>query len=115
MKKSSYILKNLSIRKMPGFPNGMEPLKELASNVNIITGPNASGKSTTARAIQKLIWQNETKGLSIQGSVKIENDNWEIDIDSGRHRTERNGTDAELKGLPALEGHHRYLLALHNF
>jgi len=115
MKKSPYILKSLSIRKMPGFPSGMESLNDLAANVNIITGPNASGKSSTARAIQQLIWQNNTKGLSIQGSVKIEDDNWEIDIDSGRNRNERNGHEEQLKGLPALEGHHRYLLALHNF
>jgi len=115
MKKSSYILINLSLRKAPGFPSGMESLNNLASNVNIITGPNASGKSSTARAIQQLIWQSNTKGMSIQGSVKIEDDNWEIDIDSGRNRMERNGHEEQLKGLPALEGHHRYLLALHNF
>jgi hypothetical protein len=115
MKKSPYIIKELSIRKMPGFPSGMESLNDLAANVNIITGPNASGKSSTARAIQELIWHNNTKGLRIQGSVKIDNDAWEIDIDSGRIRTERNGIDEQLKGLPALEGHKRYLLALHNF
>jgi uncharacterized protein YhaN len=115
MKKSPYILKDLSIRKMPGFPSGMESLNDLAANVNIITGANASGKSSTARAIQELIWHNNTKGLSVHGSAKIEADAWEIDIDSGRIRTERNGIEEQLKGLPALEGHKRYLLALHNF
>src|SRR5690554_4456946 len=110
MKKSPYILKDLSIRKIPGFPSGMSPFRDLAANVNIITGPNGSGKSSTARAILQLIWQNSTKGISIQGSVKIEEDNWEIDIDSGRNRAERNGQIEQIKGLPALEGHHRYLL-----
>lgn len=115
MKKSSYIVKSLSIRKMPGFPMGMRSLEGLAANVNIITGANASGKSSTARAIQELIWHNETKGLIVNGSVKIGEDNWGVDIDSGRIVVERNGLPDEIKGIPALEGHQRYLLALHNF
>ena len=115
MKKSPYILKDLSIRKIPGFPSGMESLNDLAANVNIITGPNASGKSSTAHAIQELIWHNNTKGLRIQGSVKIDNDTWQIDIDSGRIIEEKNGINDQIKGLPSLEGHKRYLLALQNF
>ena len=115
MKKSSYIVKSLSIRKMPGFPMGMRSLDGLAPNVNIIAGANASGKSSTARAIQELIWHNETKGLSVNGSVKIGDDNWGVDIDSGRIVVERNGLPDEIKGIQALEGHQRYLLALHNF
>ncbi|PWH82252.1 AAA family ATPase [Brumimicrobium oceani] len=115
MKKSSFILKDLSIRKMAGFPLGMKALNNLAANVNIITGPNASGKSSTARAIQELIWHNNTKGLSLKGSVLIDEDNWEIDVDSGRVYIEKNGNIDQFKGLPAKEGHQRYLLALHNF
>ncbi|RFC54596.1 ATP-binding protein [Brumimicrobium aurantiacum] len=115
MKKSPYVIEELSIRKSPGLVSGLAKMKNLAPNVNIITGPNASGKSSTARAIQELIWHKNTKGLSLHGNVKIENDNWEIDIDSGRISTERNGINEQLKGLPAQEGHHRYLLALHNF
>src|SRR5690554_1956395 len=106
MRKLPYRLKNISIRKMPGFSSGMETLDDFAEHVNIITGPNASGKSSMARAIQHLIWQNDTQGISIHGAVGIENDHWEIDIDSGRNRNEKNGYEEQLKGLPALEGHH---------
>jgi len=114
MKKTPYILKELSIHKMPGFPRGLKSLQDLAGQVNIIVGPNASGKSSTARMIQQLIWQNNTKGIEAEASVNLEEDSWEIKIDSGRSLVQRNGIDAEFIGLPTAEGQHRYLLALHN-
>lgn len=114
MKKTPYILKELSIHKMPGFPRGLKSLHDLAGQVNIIVGPNASGKSSTARMIQQLIWQNNTKGTEAEASVELDEDSWEIKIDSGRTLVQRNGIDAEISGLPTAEGQHRYLLALQN-
>src|SRR5699024_6805030 len=114
MKKTAYILKDLSIHKMPGFPRGLKSLQDLASQVNIVVGANASGKSSTARMIQQLIWQNNTKGIEAEASVNLDGDSWEIKIDSGRTLFQRNGIDAEISGLPTVEGQHRYLLALHN-
>ena len=114
MKKVPYILKDLSIRKMPGFPRGLASLNDLAANVNIITGANASGKSSTARMIQQIIWQDNTKGVEVEGSVGLGEDSWEIKLDSGRTLVQRNGKDDQISGLPTAEGKHRYLLALHN-
>lgn len=114
MKKSPYILKNLSIHKMPGFPRGLASLNDIASQVNIVVGANASGKSSTARMIQQIIWQNNTKGIEAEASVELDQDAWEIKIDSARTLVQRNGIDAEISGLPTGEGQHRYLLALHN-
>src|SRR5690554_5791844 len=114
MNKHPYILKHLSIHKMPGFPRGLKPLDGLAANINIITGPNASGKSSTARMIQQLIWQDNTKGLEVEGSVMLNEEPWEIKIDFGRTLVQRNGIEDQLSGLPAVESQHRYLLALHN-
>lgn len=115
MKKSPYTIHSLSIRKAPGFIHGLQNIDELAPNVNIIAGPNASGKSTTARAIQELIWKNEIENLSLHGTVKIDASQWEVDIDAGHIRSERNGINEEITGLPPKEGHQKYLLALHNF
>lgn len=112
-KKVPYILKNLAIYKMPGFPRGMDTLDDLAANINIITGPNASGKSSTARIIQQLIWHNKTKGLNIDGSVVLDGETWEIKIDSDKITIQRDGKDDELSGIPASEGQDRYSLALH--
>lgn len=51
-------IKRLQIYKMPGFPNGLKPYKQLASNINIITGANGTGKSSTARVIHQLFWKS---------------------------------------------------------
>ena len=114
MKKFPFIVKDLSIHKMPGFPRGLESLNDLAAHVNIITGANASGKSSTARAIQQLVWRDNTKGFEVEGSASIDEDFWEIKIDSGKILVQRNGNEDHIDGLPAAEGQHRYLLALHN-
>lgn len=113
MKKVPYILKDLSIYKMPGFPQGLKSLNDLATNINIIAGANASGKSSTARVIQQLLWRDNTKGLNAEGSVILDRDTWEIKIDSEKTLVQRNGNDDEMTGLPPAEGHHRYMLSLH--
>ncbi|MDD4149554.1 MAG: hypothetical protein PHE33_05955, partial [Bacteroidales bacterium] len=98
---------------MPGFPRGLESISDLASNINIITGVNASGKSSIARVIQQLIWHDDTKGLEVDGSVILDEDLWGIKIDSEKVIVQRNGNQDQINGLPTLEGQHRYLLALH--
>ncbi|MCK4922473.1 MAG: hypothetical protein KAS71_15580, partial [Bacteroidales bacterium] len=77
MQKLALILKELSIQKISGFPEGMKSYKDFASNINIIAGPNASGKSSTARIIKKLIWPDNTNGIFAESSAKIENENWD--------------------------------------
>ena len=113
MKKTPFLLKELSINKMPGFPQGLDKLEDLAANINIIAGPNASGKSSTARIIQQIIWNNKTKGLVVEGSVEIEDEPWEIKIDSDNIKIQRDGNNDEFVGLPAVEESSRYMLALH--
>ena len=113
MKKVPFILKELSINKMPGFPRGLDKLENIDANINIIAGPNASGKSSIARIIQQIIWHNQTKGLVVNGSVEIEGKPWEIKIDSNNIKIQRDGKDDEFVGLPAVEESSRYMLALH--
>ncbi len=113
MKKVPYILKHLSIHKMLGFDKGFGSLKDLAANINIIAGANASGKSSIARIIQQLVWRDNTKGLNVEGSVILDKEPWEIKIDSKNITVQRNGNEDEFSGIPAVEGKHRYLLALH--
>lgn len=113
MKKEPFILTELIVRKMPGLPRGLSPYRDLSPNINIIAGPNASGKSSTARAIQKLIWRNDTDGLQVDGNVEIDDEPWAIRIDSNHIKIQRDGKDDELTGLPAAEDQDRYMLALH--
>ncbi len=110
---SPLIIRLLKIRKMPGFPEGLDGYGDLAPGMNIIAGPNASGKSSTARVIQQLIFRNKTDGLIVRASVTIGNEPWEIIIDSNYVAVQRNGIDADLGGLPPSEAQSRYMLALH--
>lgn len=111
--KKSLRIKELSIGRMPGFRSGMVPLSDLSPNINIITGPNAAGKSTTARAIQKLIWQQDTDQIHIDGQAEIGAEPWTIRIESSRHVVQRKGVDDEMRGIPSAEERNRYMLALH--
>ncbi|CAN5285287.1 AAA family ATPase [soil metagenome] len=112
--KKPLIIKELSIGRMPGFTSGMPPYKDFSVNINIIAGPNASGKSTTARAIQKLIWQNKTDRLQMDGRAEIGGEPWAIQIDSKHLVVKRKGVEDEMTGVPAAEEQNRYMLALHD-
>ncbi|MDK2842743.1 MAG: hypothetical protein PWQ17_2249 [Anaerophaga sp.] len=112
MNKLPYIIKRLDIRKMPGFPGGLRPFDDLSSDINIVSGPNASGKSSTARLIQQLIWHKHTIGLEANASILLDNQEWDIKIDHGKIQVLHEGREESITGLPAAEGSHRYFLAL---
>src|SRR5699024_4207382 len=113
MKKDSFTLTTLNVNKMPGLPRGLSPYRDLSPNINIIAGPNASGKSSTARDIHKLIWRNNANGLQINGDAEINDEPWAIRVDSNHITVQRDGKPDELTGLPAAEEQDRYMLALH--
>lgn len=113
MKKPALRFKKISISKIQGFPSGLAINDELADNINIICGPNASGKSSTARLIQKFIWRHDTKGIFAEASAKTGDDKIDIKIDSEQVKVQRNGNEDELTGIPSEESAKRYMLALH--
>jgi len=113
MQKNPLIIKKLSIRKMPGLPQGLPAYNDLTSNINIIAGPNASGKSSTARLIQQIIWHNKTQGIQADSLLNINKERWDVKIDSKNITILREGIKDELTGLPAAEDSNRYMLALH--
>ncbi|MFW6414846.1 MAG: hypothetical protein ACOCZ2_00895 [Thermodesulfobacteriota bacterium] len=113
MQKIPFILKHLSIYKMPGFPKGLPAYSDFSPHINIIAGANASGKSSTARIAQELIWRSRDRDIQAEGSFAIDTDSWEIKLDAGNVRVQKNGTEEQLSGLPAAENRGRYMLALH--
>jgi chromosome segregation ATPase len=89
-------------------------MKNLSPFINIIAGPNASGKSSTARAIQKLLWQNRTNRITASGQFKIDGESWLSEVDSSYSRFQKGGINKELKGIPSEEEQSRYMLSLHD-
>ena len=113
MQQVPITFKELSIDKMPGFPRGMKPYNNLSPRINIVVGPNASGKSSTARMIQQLIWRRNGKGSQAEAYVDVGGETWKIRMDSESFLTQRNGQEDTLTGLPAQQAQSRYMLALH--
>ena len=76
-------IKKLHINRMPGFPQGVKGFGKLAGNINIVAGANGSGKRSTARVIQKLIWWNaKTTGYQVDAEVVVNDELNHIEIDS---------------------------------
>ena len=55
-------LKRLAVRRMPGFEDRGFDLEDLSEGLNLIVGPNASGKTTICRAIRALLWPRTLGG-----------------------------------------------------
>lgn len=114
MSKKTLRFGKIEIKKMPGLGNGLIPYENLSPHINIIAGPNASGKSSTARAIQKLLWHNGTDRITASGQFKIDDDSWISEVDSSYIRFQKDGSNTDLKGIPSEEERSRYMLSLHD-
>ena len=113
MDKIPFIIKDLHIRKMPGLKRGLKKFANMSPHINIIAGPNASGKSSTARMIRQIIRRNDTTRLHAESEIHIDQEPWYINIDSRHVTLQRNGIDDQLTGLPPAEAQDRYMLAFH--
>ncbi|MDA3819126.1 MAG: hypothetical protein PF590_01430, partial [Candidatus Delongbacteria bacterium] len=111
MKKTALTFKSLKIHKAPGFSNGLPAMEDLNNNINIITGANASGKSTTARTIQSLIWKNDISHLHAEAIVKTDAD-WFLKIDHGNTLSQKGGKNEPLTNIPAADDRRLYMLAI---
>src|SRR5690606_28836780 len=105
----------LVVRRMPGVGDGGFRLEELAPGVNVVHGPNASGKTTTARAIEALLWPRAAapERASVAGWFRVADDEWMVETEAGRARWQRGGADASAPPLPPAESRDRYRLSLH--
>lgn len=112
MEKQSLHFTSMHVRKMPGLPNGLKPITEFSKHVNIIAGPNASGKTSTASAIHQLLWPPKSGRMNLEGAIETGNNNWDVRLDYGQFRAQRDGIAGELPGIPASDESVRYNFAL---
>lgn len=98
-------IRKLSIRRMPGFEQKGFDLPELSDGLNVVIGPNASGKTTACRAIRGLLWPEE---LAVVSPVSIVGD-WtdgeqalRLELEGTRRTCQRDGLPAEMPPLPGV-------------
>jgi len=103
----------IDVRKAPGISPGFT-IRNLSRDINIVYGPNASGKSTTARAIQTLIWPHPStlRGHALGATFDLDGDRWTIDADFGRVVRTRAGQPAEPPLVTPIDDRGRYTLGL---
>ncbi len=114
MSPSTLKFRAITIRSMPGFREGGFIVPELGPGVNVIHGPNASGKTTLARAMEALLWPKlADESVSVSASVDLEEKEWRIDVENRRTSYRRDGESETPPSLPSGEARARYSLALH--
>ena len=101
-------LSALQVRRMPGIPEGFT-LPELSEGVTVVFGPNASGKSSSARAIETALWpgREAQRGVAVVAEYWIDGSRYRVEVDSGHVAVQRDGAEARAPELPAPELRHR--------
>ncbi|MFA7396269.1 MAG: AAA family ATPase [Sphaerochaetaceae bacterium] len=75
MSKDQYTIQEITIERSKGFTAGAFPhIKEFSPSLNVIWGPNGIGKTTLARALRSLVWDQQ-RFKSIRATGLIEHDN----------------------------------------
>ncbi len=106
----------VTVRRLPGFERQGFELSGLSPGINVIHGPNASGKTTTARALRLLLWPPEgtaAGGVSLEAAARLGERVLLLEIDHGRVERRLDGAPAGELPLPPAEHAERYRLALH--
>ena len=116
MNQASASFRSIEIRRMPGFQRGELALPDLCAGINVIYGPNASGKTTLCRAIHRLLRPTDPGGgdVSLRASFELDGAGLELDYDLGRMRATRraDGASIDYPRLAPPEIGDRHVLAL---
>ncbi|MEJ2668056.1 MAG: ATP-binding protein, partial [Deinococcales bacterium] len=95
-------LRSLRVRRLPGIDRDFE-LPDIAPGVNVVVGPNASGKSSVLRAVRALLYAEELKGapVDIEGVFVDATGELRATRSGGAIAWSRNGRPAAAPALPA--------------
>lgn len=105
----------IEVRQMPGFPRGGLAVDGLAGGINVVYGPNASGKTTLARAMQRLL-RPHAEGRhtdSLTAELVVAGQSFELDYHLGHVVCRSGGNQVTAPILARAELGQRYVLALH--
>ena len=86
MPRPAVQVESLQVHQMPGVERGRGwELEHLSPGFNLIHGPNGCGKTTTARAVQELLWPGQT-GLtrpSVAGKLVHDGSATRVEVEAG--------------------------------
>lgn len=107
--------RRLELRRTPGIQTHFT-LDGLCDGINITYGPNASGKTTTALALQMLLWPDFDgwERASLAGHLELQGSQWHIEVDSGEVVCRQDGSPGARLPIDADEYRDRYVLTLHD-
>lgn len=107
-------LLRLDIRMLPGIHPGFS-VDEFAPGVNFITGPNASGKSSTIRALRLLLagpQPGDPAHVDLAARFELDGSQWQVRRRGRQVEWERDGRPAERPELPAGDALASYLVSV---
>ena len=96
-------LTRLSVRRMPGFEDRGFDLEDLSDGLNLIVGPNASGKTTSCRAIRGLLWPETLSGsapVSLVGYWQENKSSIRIELEGDRRTCQTDGKPSDAPPVP---------------
>lgn len=108
--------RTVEVVRMHGLPHRDLALKELAGGVNVVYGPNASGKTTLARAMQRLLRPDDCGGRTdwLAAELTVAGRSYELNYTWGQIECRIAGSQAQIPRLAPAEARSRYVLALHD-
>jgi len=105
----------LHVSRVPGvLPGGQFTLRDLSPDVNLIFGPNGSGKTLAGRSLLALIWPGHTRLMrpTLSGTWMLDDHQWVIDLDGGHPAWRKDGASADPPALPPGESQSHHWLGL---
>lgn len=107
-------LLRLGIQQLPGIGPGFT-VEDISPHVNLVTGPNASGKSSLLRALRYLVAEPDTSDpptLSLNASFDEEGTRWTVVRTGRQQQWQRDGQPVERPPLPEGSALHCYWLTM---
>lgn len=116
MNKDSVKVTSLQINSIPGLRKGLDKnlYADLNANLILILGPNASGKSSTVRALRNSLWESSGKRYNLDVEFTINDDKWRVLQNFGSQEIYKNG-EKTIELLPGNEFADRYNLSFRDF
>ena len=109
-------LQRLEIRSLPGIEPGFT-FDRCSPGVNVITGPNASGKSSLARALGYLLrdaQKSDPPALSLEAEFTSNDSTWTVRRNGSQVAWTRNGEATSRPVLPGADQVGLYRLSMEN-